>query len=129
MSCSQYSADPFLAMTFMYQERSGSPEEFIQALYAVSRELNINGENNGSPRTGAGSQSGGSQGGSSPTGSHNSSQSSSPLHSMKRGLWASLSPWRAKDEDSDTSGKILKCLIFKTLNQFSIIIIFRNAMY
>lgn len=106
----QYTADPFLAMTYMYQERSGSPEEFIQALYAVSRELTINGTGNGgSPRIGTdagGSQSGGSQGGSSPTGSHNSSQSStSPLHSMKKGLWASLSPWRAKDEDSDTSGK------------------------
>lgn len=98
-------------MMNMYQARSGSPEEFLQALYAVSRDLQISGSAaaSNSPRGGGaagGSQSGSSLGGSSPTGSHNSSQSStSPLHAMKRGLWSSLSPWRTnKDEDSDTSG-------------------------
>lgn len=95
-------------MMNMYQGRSGSPEEFLQALYAVSRDLQISGSAaaSNSPR-GGGSQSGSSLGGSSPTGSHNSSQSStSPLHAMRKGLWSSLSPWRVnKDEDSDTSGK------------------------
>ena len=91
-------------MMNMYQARGGSPEEFLQALYAVSRELQIGGA--GGNLSQRGSQSGSSHG-SSPSGSHNSSQSSlSPAR--KRGLWAlaSLAPWRSsKDEDSDTSGK------------------------
>lgn len=108
-------------MVNMYQARSGSPEEFVQALYAVSRELQISETNAaaGSPRCGTGaggSRSGSSQGGSSPTGSHNSSQSSSsPLHAMKKGLWASLSPWRTKDEDSDTSGSAIVLFYFSTI--------------
>ena len=107
-------------MMNMYQARSGSPEEFLQALYAVSRDLQISGSAaaSNSPRGGGagGSQSGSSLGGSSPTGSHNSSQSSStsPLHAMRKGLWSSLSPWRVnKDEDSDTSGKNFVRDIFK----------------
>lgn len=98
-------------MVNMYQARSGSPEEFLQALYAVSRELQISGTTgNSSPRcaNGAcGSQSGSSKCGSSPSGSQNSSQnSSSPLHATKKSIWASLSPWRTKEEDSDTSGNL-----------------------
>ena len=91
-------------MMNMYQARAGSPEEFLQALYAVSRELQIGGTM-ASPQRG-GSQSGSSQGGSSPTGSHTSSQfSNSPIR--KRGIWSSLAPWKFnKDEDSDTSGTV-----------------------
>lgn len=37
----QYSADPFFAMVNLYQERGGTPEEFVQALYEVSRDLRI----------------------------------------------------------------------------------------
>lgn len=98
----------------MYQARSGSPEEFVQALYAVSRELQICGQaTDRSPRceNGACGSQGSSHKGSSPQGSQNSSQDSSqhscsPLHATKKGLWASLSPWANKDEDSDTSGKL-----------------------
>lgn len=95
-------------MMNMYQARGGSPEEFLQALYAVSRELQIGGSMT-SP-LGGGSQSGSSQGGSSPTGSHTSSQfSNSPIR--KRGFWSSLAPWKLnKDEDSDTSGTIKRTI-------------------
>ena len=89
----------------MYQARGGSPEEFLQALYAVSRELQVGAGGSMLAPSARGSQSGSSHG-SSPNGSHNSSQSSfSPTH--KRGLWAlaSLAPWRGnKDDDSDASG-------------------------
>ncbi len=142
----QYSADPFLSMMNMYQVRSvpslcssafrepflvvflfvgwpvqargGSPEEFLQALYAVSRELHISGPAGaaspaGSQLSGRSRESGGSSshGGSSPCGSHNSSQDSGMggHGANKRRLWAlnSLAPWRATkhDDDSDTSGK------------------------
>ena len=108
-------------MMNMYQARGGSPEEFLQALYAVSRELQIG--TIGSLRGGGGSQSGSSQGGSSPTGSHNSSQSSSSPVRKRAGLWASLAPWRMnKDEDSDTSGSaylaIAECFLIINHNLF-----------
>ncbi|XP_067005176.1 uncharacterized protein [Anabrus simplex] len=37
----QYSEDPFVAMMNLYDERGGTPQEFTQALYAVSRELRL----------------------------------------------------------------------------------------
>nr|CAD7611105.1 unnamed protein product [Timema genevievae] len=38
----QYTPDPFMAMVNLYGNRGGTPEEFTQALYAVSRDLRIN---------------------------------------------------------------------------------------
>lgn len=121
-------------MVTMYQGRSGSPEEFCQALYAVSRELQVSETAvNSSPHcsNGAcGSQSGSSKCGNSPSGSQNSSQSSSsPLHSVKKSLWESLSPWRTKHEDSDTSGKKINCFPFHFPNFPIPFLIFRYAIH
>lgn len=104
----------------MYQARSGSPEEFLQALYAVSRDLQISANIHATERSprcvnGACGSQGSSQKGSSPQGSQDSSQDSSQnssLHATKKGLWASLSPWKNKDEDSDTSGELLFSTLF-----------------
>ncbi|KAJ9591244.1 hypothetical protein L9F63_002209, partial [Diploptera punctata] len=88
----QYSPDPFLAMMNMYNGRGGTPEEFIQALYAVSRDLRLNHAGfSGSNSEGRGSsgRSDGSQG----SGSQASSSQGSAGKAVKRlSLWG-YRPW------------------------------------
>lgn len=79
-----YSADPFLAMVNLYQTRGGTPEEFVQSLYEVSRTIRM--------QIASGRSESGSPGG-----------SSSGASTSRKWLWKfSPTKWREKD-DSDTS--------------------------
>ena len=97
----QYSPDPFLAMMNMYNSRGGTPEEFIQALYAVSRDLRLKDAGfSGSNSEGDSNRSNGSQGSGSQASSSQGSAEKRPKHSMLRGYW----PWGRVKHDTD-SGK------------------------
>lgn len=74
--------NPFISMVNMYQHRGGTPDEFVQALYAVNRELKINGA-------------------ASPTLSRNSRSSTA---SSGFGSIHSVDKYRSLGSDSDTSG-------------------------
>ncbi|CAB3371402.1 Hypothetical predicted protein [Cloeon dipterum] len=67
------SGDPFVAMTNIYQNRGGTPDEFVQALFAVHRDISQNGLADETPP----SSSTGSSPSNSLNGSHN--QQSSPI--------------------------------------------------
>lgn len=80
-----YSPDPFLVMVNLYQARGGTPEEFVQALYAVSRQLRLQ-ANDGSQ----------------------ASTSGSPPQGSSRSRWPSFSlttpsRWREQQSDTDTA--------------------------
>ncbi|GAB6025735.1 hypothetical protein CHUAL_011718 [Chamberlinius hualienensis] len=47
----RYSNDPFLALVNMYESRGGTPEELVQGLYVVSREIKIGSSTNSRKRT------------------------------------------------------------------------------
>ncbi|XP_059477456.1 uncharacterized protein LOC132197884 [Neocloeon triangulifer] len=49
------SGDPFVAMTNLYQLRGGTPDEFVQALFAVSRDIGLKKFNETPPTSSAGS--------------------------------------------------------------------------
>jgi hypothetical protein len=72
----QTSGDPFLAMINNYTQRGGSPEEFVQALFSVSRDISLNKFSNVTPPSS-------STGSVSPTNSasgSNTNQNGSPFH-------------------------------------------------
>ncbi|XP_046990060.1 uncharacterized protein LOC124595385 [Schistocerca americana] len=91
----QYADDPFLMMMNMYNGRGGTPEEFVQALYAVSRDLRINGGNTGSEGSGSNRSSGSKNS----DGHASSSQDSGG--GVKRRLWNFRPFAKALDSDSD----------------------------
>nr|CAD7415335.1 unnamed protein product [Timema cristinae] len=78
LSVFQYTPDPFMAMVNLYGNRGGTPEEFTQALYAVSRDLRINMSGLG----GAHSKRSSSAGDGSPVSSHESGSKTA-----KRASW------------------------------------------
>jgi len=99
----QHSGDPFLSMMNLYQERGGTPDEFVQALYAVSRDNNLGSSGRGSNKSGTpGSSSGVSGSGSQNSDSHNS-QGSRTNNITKRFSFFGLNPWRNEDSDSGTA--------------------------
>lgn len=97
----QYSPDPFVAMMNLYNNRGGTPEEFTQALYAVSRDLRLGkgsatGSNSDRSRS---SRSGGSASDSKASSSQGSGGNSRSL------LWG-FRPWgkrKIEDDDSDSA--------------------------
>jgi len=99
----QYSGDPFLSMMNLYQERGGTPDEFVQALYAVSRDNNLGssgcGTNTGTPN----SSSSGVSGSGSQNSFSNNSQGSAANNMTKRFSFFNLHPWRNNDSDSGTA--------------------------
>ena len=99
----QYSGDPFLSMMNLYQERGGTPDEFVQALYAVSRDNNLGssgcGTNTGTPN----SSSSGVSGSGSQNSFSNNSQGSAANNMTKRFSFFNLNPWRNNDSDSGTA--------------------------
>jgi len=94
----QHSPDPFLTMMNLYQNRGGTPEEFVQALYSVSRDMNM-GSSSASNKSGTpGSTSSGISG----SGSQRSQRSQDSAQQItKRFSFFGLTPWR-NDEDSDS---------------------------
>ena len=99
----QHSPDPFLTMMNLYQNRGGTPEEFVQALYSVSRDMNL-GSSSASHHSGTpGSTSSGISG----SGSQRSQGSAGAgglvgaQHLAKRFSFFGLTPWR-NEEDSDS---------------------------
>ncbi|KAK7794660.1 hypothetical protein R5R35_003778 [Gryllus longicercus] len=97
----QYSPDPFVAMMNLYNSRGGTPEEFTQALYAVSRDLrlgrgNASGSNSDRSRS---SRSGGSASDSKASSSQGSGGNSRSL------LWG-FRPWgRANNEENENDSE------------------------
>ncbi|XP_013792671.1 uncharacterized protein LOC106476569 [Limulus polyphemus] len=85
-----YSPDPFLTMVNLYQSRGGTPEEFVQALYQVSRQLNIQGADESSGKSSPGSAS--------------SSGQSSTRRRWNPFSFSTPTKWRSKTQgDSDAS--------------------------
>ena len=112
----QYSADPFLTMMNMYNGRGGTPEEFIQALYAVSRALRVESSGlSGSNSEGSSSRSGDSRGSGSQA---SSSQGSAGKTNKRLSLWG-FRPWGRVHNDSD-SGNITYTL-YKLILKFVLI--------
>jgi hypothetical protein len=70
------SGDPFLAMINIYTQRGGSPEEFVQALFSVSRDISLNKFSNVTPPS---SSTGSASPTNSASGSHQN-QNGSPFH-------------------------------------------------
>jgi len=98
----QFSGDPFLSMMNLYQERGGTPEEFVQALYSVSRDNNLGSSGCGSNKSGTpGSTSSGISGSGSQNSNSHNSQGSGTNHVAKRFSFFGLTPWR-NNEDSDS---------------------------
>nr|CAD7449303.1 unnamed protein product [Timema bartmani] len=89
----QYTPDPFMAMVNLYGNRGGTPEEFTQALYAVSRDLRINMSGLG----GVHSKRSSSAGDGSPVSSHESGSKTA-----KRASWWTRRLF-TRDSDSDSS--------------------------
>nr|CAD7203918.1 unnamed protein product [Timema douglasi] len=89
----QYTPDPFMAMVNLYGNRGGTPEEFTQALYAVSRDLRINMSGLG----GSHSKRSSSAGDGSPVSSHESGSKTA-----KRASWWTRRLF-TRDSDSDSS--------------------------
>eukprot|EP00090_Calanus_glacialis_P008679 TRINITY_DN17039_c0_g1_i1.p1 TRINITY_DN17039_c0_g1~~TRINITY_DN17039_c0_g1_i1.p1 ORF type:complete len:960 (-),score=170.98 TRINITY_DN17039_c0_g1_i1:174-3053(-) len=98
----QFSGDPFLSMMNLYQERGGTPEEFVQALYSVSRDNNLGSSGCGTNNTGTpNSSSSGISGSGSQNSYSNNSQASGANNMAKRFSFFGLNPWR-NNEDSDS---------------------------
>jgi len=93
--------DPFMTMMALYQERGGTPEEFVQALYAVSRDVNLAGDGS----TGSGgtpnSSSSGVSGSAGSQGSKNQSGAGDLSAFSKRFSFFGLNTWKKRD-DSDS---------------------------
>ncbi|XP_063230691.1 uncharacterized protein LOC134535489 [Bacillus rossius redtenbacheri] len=102
----QYSSDPFLAMMNTYSERGGTPEEFIQALYAASRDLRLKMANISDSNRGDGSSHSDSRG----SDSHASSSKDSGHSSQKKGTYFFMRPFSrpADDSDSDSPEELRK---------------------
>ncbi|UYV71833.1 hypothetical protein LAZ67_9000607 [Cordylochernes scorpioides] len=100
-----YTADPFLAMVNLYQTRGGTPEEFVQALYEVSRTVNLKG---GSPTPSTSSQG-------SPTLGNPGGSGENPSSRWKFWNFSTPTRWRDKDEASDTTSGELRDFIKSTL--------------
>eukprot|EP00092_Neocalanus_flemingeri_P026631 GFUD01028866.1.p1 GENE.GFUD01028866.1~~GFUD01028866.1.p1 ORF type:complete len:967 (+),score=196.03 GFUD01028866.1:59-2959(+) len=101
----QFSGDPFLSMMNLYQERGGTAEEFVQALYSVSRDNNLGSSGCGSNKGGTdGSTSSGVSGSGSQNSFSNNSQGSGANNMTKRFSFFGLNPWRNNtDSDSGTA--------------------------
>merc|ERR1719481_1845671 len=95
------SSAPFKELMNMYQQRGGKPEEFVQALYAVSRDFNMSSSGCGSNKSGGTPQS--TTSGVSGSGSQQSLASQeSGIANIHRRL-SFLNPWRNNDSDSGTA--------------------------
>jgi len=101
----QFSGDPFLSMMNLYQQRGGTPEEFVQALYAVSRDNSLGSSGCGTNNTGTpNSSSSGVSGSGSQNSLSNKSQEVGTNNLSKRFSFFNLNPWRnAEDSDSGTA--------------------------
>lgn len=101
----QTSGDPFLAMINNYTQRGGSPEEFVQALFSVSRDISLNKFSNVTPPS---SSTGSVSPTNSASGSHQN-QNGSPFHKFAN-YWHSGSkrPRREDEsqEDEEDEGKL-----------------------
>lgn len=91
----QYADDPFLSMMNLYQNRGGTPEEFVQALYSVSRDMSVG-------TSGGGSTKSQDTPGSTSSGVSGSGSQSSTNGLPKRLSFFGLNPWRSNPEDSDS---------------------------
>jgi len=91
-----YAPDPFLTMMNLYQNRGGTPEEFVQALYSVSRDMKMGSSGHGSNKD--------VTPGSTSSGISGSGSQSSTNGLPKRLSFFGLNPWRnAEDSDSGTA--------------------------
>lgn len=100
----QYSPDPFLAIMNTYGARGGTPEEFMQALYAVSRDLNLSAGMSASLSDVANSSQ--SSTGSKGSGSRDSgSRQSRGSGNRFGGIWG-YRPWGQVNPDSDSDSTV-----------------------
>lgn len=96
----QNSPDPFLTMMNVYQQRGGTPEEFVEALYSVSRDLRMTDGASGQPEGGSAHSSSSGVSGSGSQQSRGSGAMGAPAIN-KRFSFFGLNPWR-NHEDSDS---------------------------
>jgi len=99
----QFSGDPFLSMMNLYQERGGTPDEFVQALYAVSRDNNLGSSGCGTHTGTPNSSSSGISGSGSQNSFSNNSQGSRANKMTNRFSFFNLNPWRNEGSDSGTA--------------------------
>lgn len=94
------SPDPFREILTLYMNRGGKPEEFVQALYAVSRDFSMSSSGCGSNKSGGTPLS--SSSGVSGSGSQQSANSNEwGIAQIHRRL-SQLNPWRGKEDGSDS---------------------------
>lgn len=91
------SPDPFRDILSLYMQRGGKPEEFVQALYAVSRDFSMGSSGCGSNKSNGTPNS--TSSGVSSQQSGNSQESGIAQIHRRLGL---LNPWRNKEDGSDS---------------------------
>jgi len=95
------SPDPFRDLLEMYQQRGGTPEDFVQALYSVGRDFNMGSSGCGSNKSHNDTPLSTSSGVSGSGSQQSANSQESGLAQLHHRL-AFLNPWRNKDDGSDS---------------------------
>ena len=98
-----------MAMINLYEQRNGTPEEFMQALHETGRDIELGLRPEDSP---ASSSRSGMRESPSPSASgSNASGGFSPVNRSYFPGWGLLTPWkrRERDEDEESNGENFHC--------------------